>query len=130
MRTRLCSAALAAALLFSVSALIAPPPALAVDETVVSTLEEARTIDPAIKKLTLRMGGLELLATLIERAPGIEDLHFSNPSNQVPTAAFPMLAKLPKLRTLRLTGDMFLYDEEFAAIGRLSQLTKLTMSLA
>ena len=130
MRTRLFSAALGAALLFSVSALVAPPSAQAVDETVVSTLEEARTIDPAIKKLTLRMGDLELLEALIERAPGIEDLHFSNPSNQVPPAAFPVLAKLTKLRTLRLTGDMFLYDEEFAAIGRLTQLTKLTMSLA
>jgi hypothetical protein len=39
-------------------------------------------------------------------------------------------SRLPKLRTLKLSGDVFLHDDELTALGILSQLTSLSMHLS
>lgn len=121
MRHSMLAAGLAAALLFA-------GPAVA-QESYIKTVEDAAAVDPDATVVRVRLGDTAILRAVVDRAPAIETLVISHPGNKLDTACLPVLRQLPALRSLTLSGDAFLYDEEFAALGRLTQLETLNLHL-
>lgn len=117
------------AALLAVACALAAPPAAAAEDPVVTTIEQVEKLDPATTRVTVRMGKHALLAALVKRVPRLEALVFEHPGNKVHPRTIALLEAFKDLRALTLTGDMFLYDEEFASLGRLKKLRSLRMAL-
>jgi hypothetical protein len=120
------SAVLAAAGL--AAALLVSAPAQAKDR-LVTTVEEAQAVAPDATTARVRLGPTDVLRKVVERAPGIETLVLSHPGNDLDPEALPLLLKLPSLTSLTMAGDAFLYDDEFATLGKLTRLKTLNLHL-
>ncbi len=98
----------------------------------VTTVDEANAVAADARHVRLRLHhetGADVLAALASRIPSITELDISSPGNKIQHRSLELLESFPKLRKLTLTGDPFLYDKDFTALGRLEGLRWLRMAL-
>ena len=98
----------------------------------VTTVEEAKNLPADTKAVEVLMPRLDdpmILASVWQHARNIETLHLDHPANGLPESAIQWLAKFPKLRDLRITGDANLDEKAFAVLGELEELKSLRLKL-
>ena len=86
----------------------------------------------ADKPLFVKASGAELtrrLEALVKDSLDLTSLWIDHPGNKIELRSLTLLAEFKKLETLKLTGDPFLYDDEFKELGKLSGLRSLSMAL-
>ena len=119
-----------ALLAVGLATVLACRPALSLaDDGYVHTVEQAEAIAPTATEVRVRLGAADVLRSIVARAPGVETLVIEHPGNKLDPEVLPLLLELPALRSLTLRGDPFLYDEEFATLGKLVCLETLNMHL-
>ncbi len=120
---------LAQTALFALALAFVASPATAQEKPWLTRLDQVEELPSETTSVRVRIDGPDLVAALVRRTPGLTTLSISNPSNQIDLRTLEMLAHFKKLRSLTLVGDPFLYDKEFAALGALTQLETLRLSL-
>ena len=95
----------------------------------VRTAEQARALPRDTQAVAVRLEDVSVLEALLGRCPDIARLEIDNPGNKIQLASLEILERWPELEHLELRGDPFLYDEEFAALGRLGGLVTLDLAL-
>lgn len=95
----------------------------------VKTVEAVEALPADATSVRLTVESSALVAALVRRLPGLTSLELHTPGNKIDVKSLELLQGFPKLTSLTLTGDAFLYDPEFAALGRLTTVRTLSMSL-
>ncbi len=102
------------------------PPVVRTARDVASISADSHTVQviASAGQLTL------LLQALTDRASGIRVLKIHHGASvQMETRSLELLQRLTQLEALAITGDAFLYDDQFAAIGKLTSLRSLRLGL-
>ena len=123
MNTRMVALALSAVGVLAVTATAQDQP------RVLKTVEYVAKLADDTTSAFVQPANPAVIAALVRRFPKLEALDIREPSNRIELAALEQLAKFDGLRSLSLKGDPFLYDKEFAAIGRVQTLTTLRLCL-
>ena len=95
----------------------------------VTTAAEVAKLDRSLTTVRVKGVGFETIDALAKRLPNLTKLVLYEPSNKIDARALHALGRFPKLTDLTLSGDPFLYEREFAALGRLRQLRSLRLAL-
>ena len=98
----------------------------------VRTVEELDQLDPKSKSLALdvrRVGEWKLVEAAVRKFPHMEKLQLYHFAHEVHPSVFANLGKLGKLHSLELSGDARLRREDFALLGKMTSLKKLSLSL-
>jgi hypothetical protein len=106
--------------------------ARAQDRHSIRTKEAAESVAADTKSVSVDASGpvlTQVLEALAKQAPNLTAVDIYHMANKIELRSVTLLAEFKKLESLKLTGDPFLYDDEFAALGKLATLKSLSMSL-
>ena len=93
----------------------------------ITSLEAVAALDPSLPALRIRYRR-GMLAALAERCPKLERLEVEE-HGKIPLDDLKALARLPKLTSLNIWGDLSFPVSHFEVVGALTQMEHLQLGL-
>lgn len=99
------------------------------DLPTVKTLGDVARLPEGTRGVSIHALPHDVMKALADRFPNLEGLEVLHPGNAIDTAGFKQLERFKKLDSFSMDGDAFLYDDEFALLGRMTSLRQLRLGL-
>jgi len=99
------------------------------DLTEVKTVADVEKLPEGTEGVSVHSLPRDVMKALADRFPELRGLRIVHPGNRIDVAGFEQLERFQKLETFAMDGDAFLYDDEFALLGRMTSLRDLHLGL-
>ena len=96
---------------------------------VVETVVEAQGLDAKTRRVKIVMRDHDILAAVLKKASGIQELSIDFPGNRMKLESIVLLQEFKNLERLDFRGDPFMSDKKFTELGKLESLKSLRLAL-
>ena len=95
----------------------------------VKTLGDVAKLPEGTRGVSIHALPHDVMKALADRFPDLEGLEVLHPGNIIDVEGFKQIERFTKLDSFSMGGDAFLYDDEFALLGRMTSLRQLRLGL-